>query len=448
MSGPMPEFTLLVVDDDASNRYMLSRRLERAGYRVIVAEDGYKAIGVVETEAVDLVLLDIMMPGIDGLRVLEQLRRSQSPAQLPVIMASAIDESETVVRAIEGGANDYVTKPLDFPVVLARVAAQLRQRPAVPQTPDPHPDEIRPGSVLGARYRLGELLGEGGFGKVYRARHLELELDVAVKVLHARMTREPEIVERFRREGVSTARVLHPNAVSIYDFHLSDGGPAYLVMELLRGVTVGGVLGLSGSVSPKRAAEILVPVCDVLATAHAAGVVHRDIKPENLFLHRFSSAEIVKVLDFGIAGMLDASPETERLTRAGALLGTPIYMAPEQLFGEPCDGRADVYSLGVLLSRMLTGAEPFQGLGPRGLTACHQRGDLPDFGEAIPDEIAEVVLSALHKEPGERPDAPTLAEAFVAALPEGSRPGVTGSALQLPTIANAPGEPIDEGPGG
>ena len=437
-----PERTILVVDDEDRNRELLERRLARRGYRVLLAEDGYKAIGMVEAEDVDLVLLDIMMPGIDGLRVLEKLREKHPLAALPVVMASALDDSDTVVKALEAGANDYVTKPLDFPVVMARVEAQLRRKSEVAQPAEPAPDSVGPGAVLGGRYRIEQSLGEGGFGRVYRAHHLELELDVALKVLNPDMVRSPRFLARFRREGVSTCRVQHPNAVNVYDIHASEDGLAYLVMELLRGATLSDALSLSGPLTPARCAEILTPVCDVLAEAHRAGVIHRDIKPENLYLHRTPQGEVVKVLDFGIAGVMDEA-ESENITQHGMVLGTLHYMAPERIAGGAHDGRADVFSLGVLLHRMLTGTEAYQGMTTHELLARHESGTLPEFGPEVPEKIAVVVRQALRADPRIPSARISSGSAWsLASRPlRATGPAISSTASSLPLAAGRASEP-------
>jgi DNA-binding response OmpR family regulator len=176
------ERTLLVVDDSPANRDLLSRRLERKGFRVIVAEDGQRALDILATSRVDLVLLDVMMPGMTGLEVLRKLRETRAPSALPVVMVTARTESEDVVEALEAGANDYVMKPIDFPVVLARVKAQLRMRsPQGPEHAEPQaPSQVGPGSVLAGRYRIEARIGTGSFGAVFRATHLELQHAVAV----------------------------------------------------------------------------------------------------------------------------------------------------------------------------------------------------------------------------------------------------------------------------
>ncbi len=421
------EYTLLVVDDVAENRDMLSRRLKRKGFEVRTAAGGEEALAVVRDEAIDLVLLDIMMPGVDGIEVLRRLRETYNQNELPVIMQTAKADSDDVVESLELGANDYVTKPIDFPVVLARVTTQLRGKvQAQPkEAGEPGMGDLKPGVVLAGRYRLGEPIGEGNFGAVYRAQHMELAVDVAVKVLQKNVT-SGESLERFRREGVSACRIKHPNAVAVTDFGVNDAGVAYLVMELLEGTSLSDEVKLCGALSPYRVNEIVQPICDVLAEAHAAGIVHRDIKPENVFLHQTARGEVVKVLDFGIAKLAGDTVTKESLTAEGFILGTPAYMAPERLRGEPYDGRSDVYSLGIMLFYMLCGRLPFiaRDGDPMSLLMMHLHEEMPSLNELhpeMPPALAEVVYRATRKESAERPDARTLAaelEQAVAEVPE------------------------------
>src|SRR6185436_11636459 len=192
-------------------------------------------------------------------------------------------ESEDIVEALELGANDYVTKPLDFPVVLARVQAHLRTVSAAKTEPAPYSGplplavDIGPGTVLAERYRIEAKVGAGNFGTVWRARHLELDQPVAVKVLQGNAAAEPEALQRFRREGISACRVKHPNAVQVMDFAITPNGVSFLVMELLEGRSLHDELNLLGTLTTRRAVEIMVPVCEALAAAHNVGIVHRDI---------------------------------------------------------------------------------------------------------------------------------------------------------------------------
>ena len=223
-SAPMSDqtYNILGVDDNDLNRDMLSRRLERRGFHVERARDGYEALSLVERGPVDLVLLDIMMPGISGMDVLRKLRESHPPTDLPVIMATAKDQSEDMVQAFELGANDYVTKPLDFQVVLARVQAHLRTMAAARRAravtsfvppPPPGGEQVGVGSVLAEKYRLESRIGSGNFGDVYRALHIGLQRPVAVKLLQAKVAAGSADLDRFRQEGISSCRLDHPNAV-------------------------------------------------------------------------------------------------------------------------------------------------------------------------------------------------------------------------------------------
>jgi serine/threonine protein kinase/CheY-like chemotaxis protein len=436
--------TLLVVDDNEMNRDMLGRRLERKGYRVLSAESGARALEVVAREKVDLVLLDIEMPGLSGMDVLRRLRQTHGAAELPIIMATARSDSQDMVQALEAGANDYVVKPLDFPVVLARVEAQLRTRRAAARRREPavlSDAEAQPGHVLAGKYRLEALIGSGAFGSVYRARHVELEHDVAVKVLQTAAGRSPEALARFKREGIAACRVKHPNAVTVTDFGVTDGGAAFLVMELLEGHGLEEEIQRSGCMSPRRCAEVLSPLCGALAEAHAAGIVHRDVKPANVFLHRTARGEVVKVLDFGIAKMLDEDARAGNLTVDGGLIGTPAFMAPERFRGGTPTGATDVYSVGVMLYQMLSGELPFSAPESdlMAIAMMQLNRDVPPLRELVPElspAVEQVVLSALQKEPDGRPSAAALAASFARAV--GLEVGEPAVDLEITVVEEPP----------
>jgi len=413
--------TLLVVDDNEMNRDMLGRRLERKGYRVLSACDGESALDLLATEPIDLVLLDIEMPGMSGLDVLREVRKTRTGLQLPILMATARTDSADVVRALEAGANDYVVKPLDFPVVLARVDAQLRLRPASePAAAAPANADTGPGSLLAGKYRLGSLIGSGSFGSVYRARHEDLARDVAVKILATAAQSGPDALARFKREGIAACRVKHPNAVVVTDFGATPAGAAFLVMELLEGRSLSDEMKRVGRFTVARCAEILTPLCGALAEAHLSGIVHRDVKPANVFLQRTPLGETVKVLDFGIAKIVDEDARGGSLTVEGGILGTPAYMAPERFRGEPIDGASDVYSVGVMLYQMLGGRLPFAAPDAdlMAVAMMHLHREPPPLREADPKiapEIERIVLSALRKNARERPPIAALAASFARA---------------------------------
>jgi CheY-like chemotaxis protein len=412
--------TILVVDDLPANRDLMVRRLERSGFNVVAAASGPEALEVVGRGKVDLVLLDIMMPGMTGIDVLRTLRMSRSSAALPVVMVTAKTDSEDVVEALSLGANDYVTKPVDYPVALARIQGHLRTTKALrveaaPAAIEPRsPAQAVPGTVLGGRYRLEQPIGGGSFGTVFRARHLELNRDVAVKILATSAGTDPEALKRFRREGDSACRVQHANAVAVFDFAVNAGGVAYLVMELLEGHSLEKELEEKGPLSARRAALITIPVCSALAAAHAAGVVHRDIKPSNVFLHRSGQREISKILDFGIAKLAAESAIGQSLTVDGSLLGTPAYMAPERFRRGPYGPPSDIYSVGAMLYEMLSGRLPFipSTADPLALVAMQAEEDPPPIRvrrPEVPAALERVVFQALSRHPEARPTAEQLA---------------------------------------
>jgi len=429
---------VLVVDDAAVNRMLLEAILSDAGYHVRVASGGVEAIALIDQSVPDIVLLDIRMPEMDGIEVCARLKSRPRLAAMPVIFISSEGDIEEKVRAFEAGGVDFVMKPFEPAEVLARVGTQVklfkaqrelelrnvelqRRNEQLARANDRTErmfialSTVLPGSTIDGTYRIDEKIGEGGFGAVFRGMHLELRRPVAIKVLRPGAAEE---LGRFRNEAVTACRVTHKNAVEVFDFGVSSDGIAYLVMELLSGRSLGSLLRSSRTLPVSRCAEIGGPVCDVLAAAHAAGIVHRDIKPDNVFLHMADGDEIVKVVDFGIAKLLDVSAaDIAEATRLGAVVGTPAYIAPERLLGRPYDERADIYSLGVLLYVMLTGELPFgessNAIGEMiRLHLSETPHPLRERNAAVPEQLAETVMLALDREPSRRPTVQQVAAAL------------------------------------
>jgi serine/threonine protein kinase/CheY-like chemotaxis protein len=384
-----------------ANRDLLARRLERKGYRVVAVASGVEALAAIDAEHIDLVLLDVMMPEMDGLETLARLRAAYPAAALPVIMATARADALDVVDALDRGASDYVTKPIDVNVLLARVRVHLRgKRPRVTEPP-PDPSSVCAGAVIADKYRLLEPLGAGGFGVVWRAHHLSLQVDVAVKLMHGHLLGSRDTLRRFELEGISSCRVRHPNAVAMLDAGTTPSGVPYLVMELLSGRSLSQELSARGSLSLARTAQIALPVCDVLLTAHALGILHRDIKPANILLHQSVAGEVVKVLDFGIAKLVDAS-RTQRGSTEG-LVGTPQYMAPERLLGMNVDERSDAFSLGTMIFEMVAGRGTFEQVDTNPIAqALHQLGheprDVRDAVPGLPADVAAMIMASLARD--------------------------------------------------
>ena len=261
--------------------------------------------------------------------------------------------------------------------------------------------------LLGARYRLEAKLGSGGMGVVYRATDQTMHRAVAVKLVRGvdGVTLDDEVAGRFLREAKNTARVQHENIIEVYDLGRSDQGDMYFVMELLEGESLSTKLRREGKLKPALAVHIARQMCAALHVAHAAGIIHRDLKPANVMLvQRGNDSSYVKVLDFGVAKSYTPDQQTQ-LTHTGMLVGTVEYMAPEQIMGRTVDGRTDLYALGVVMYRMLSGKAPFRDGGVPALIHAHLNVYAKSMTEAnpeIPGELDRVILRCLAKQPEQR----------------------------------------------
>ncbi|HET8935726.1 MAG TPA: serine/threonine-protein kinase [Polyangiales bacterium] len=215
------------------------------------------------------------------------------------------------------------------------------------------------GRILGGQFRLLRVLGRGGMGHVYLAEQLEVGRHVVIKVLNSSRLLDPNHEARFQREARALAQLSHPNIVHLYMFGRTDDGTPFLAMEYVEGRTLASVIEESGAQPERRTLEILDQVCSALVEAHRQGVVHRDLKPENVMISARHGADVrVKILDFGIAKLAHAAEA--KLTRKGEVLGTPLYMAPEQLREQTADARTDIYALGAIGFELLTGEVPYE----------------------------------------------------------------------------------------
>jgi len=276
------------------------------------------------------------------------------------------------------------------------------------------------GRVIDGKYRIESVLAEGGIGSVYRARRLLIGDEVAVKTLQPDWASDAEMLERFRREAQTAARLKHPNVVTVHDFGRTPDGQLYLVMELVEGRNLRELMRGRNPLDEEFVGKILEQISSALDEAHRHGIVHRDLKPENVVLAEGATGWRVKVLDFGIAHWRDLAAGAGTLTQTGAVLGTPRYMSPEQCLGQEIDGRSDVYTLGVMLFEMLTGVPPFNSPTLDALVAQHLHHEPPPPRTLNPDlspAVEQIILQALSKpREARQPTAGALARQFTAAL--------------------------------
>jgi serine/threonine protein kinase len=264
---------------------------------------------------------------------------------------------------------------------------------------------VQVGDDLGA-FHLVELLGVGGMGTVYRAVHRDIERQVAIKVLNPEFCDRPDIVRRFFREAQVVNQIHHRNIVDVTDLIEPEDGPPYIIMELLEGETLTYHISHNAPINVETCAELALQITDALSKVHAAGIVHRDLKPDNIFLVKQNSGSMkAKLLDFGIAKFL-ATEDSFLKTATGQAIGTPEYMAPEQLQGLQVDQRADIYSMGAVLYSMLTGKPPFASSDLNVLIFKHLNETprppsqmLTDtHSEPIPPAIDDLVMRCLAKD--------------------------------------------------
>lgn len=282
-------------------------------------------------------------------------------------------------------------------------------------------DDSLVGSVLGERYVVEQIIAEGGMGRVYRARHKVLGRVVAVKVLHPSLAAQEELAQRFLQEAKAAARIHNEHVVTISDFGRGADGTSYFVMELLEGGTLETLIRDRGPQPPRVVRDIGEQLAHGLAAAHALAIVHRDLKPSNVtVLVRRDNPHFCKILDFGIAKMATSDSSAKRTTESGMLIGTPHYMAPEQIDGE-IDARSDIYALGAVLYELVTGVPPFDASTIVAILVMHKSEPVRPIREhtglaSFPHELESIILDCLAKEPANRIQSAVELEALLRGL--------------------------------
>lgn len=330
-------------------------------------------------------------------------------------LLSLVEQGKSYVDiSKELNLNDSLVKGL-----LKELMAQLKDQQAG-RSPEPgaipaeqtgeqgRSQKLKVGDLVGAHYRIEKLLGFGGMGRVYQARHAHIERTVAIKTLHEHLASDPSTLERFKLEAEATSSLHHPNLATVYDFGLIGDRVPYIVMEFLDGTSLERVLERRGRIEPDRATKIFVQVASALAEVHKSGIIHRDLKPSNIMLIRKGdNAQFVKLVDFGIAKVLEEARATD-LTLAGEALGSPPYMSPEQCRGMTLDFRSDLYALGCLMYETYTGYKAILADTPMETLMKHVK-EVPSripFEKSSPrvgKQVEDIIFALLEKAPENRP---------------------------------------------
>ncbi len=298
------------------------------------------------------------------------------------------------------------------------------------------------GRIFDRKYRVNELIGSGGMGSVYRATHLEMSREVALKVLDHGIADSDRQVQRFHQEARSSSRLQHPNTIRVYDFGRAEDGRLYLAMELLKGETLADLMRREKRIPLPRTCHIIKQVCKSLAEAHQMGLVHRDLKPDNIFITEiFGERDFVKVLDFGIAKSTEG-PEQESLTQTGFICGTPRYLSPEQAMGKTVDPRSDLYALGVLLYEMLSGQPVYSAATPIGIVMKHIKEPPPILAIGSSNGAvgaSRLIASMLAKSPDQRPSRASLVAEYLVAIADDRLIDLPGAPSAAPPVVEDEG---------
>ncbi len=418
---------------------MVASALGACGHDVVESETGSVALELLSRDHYDGVVTDIDTGEVTGLDLLRRTRPDPRYKHLAVILVTYPMDIEELRRAIADGLTGYISKPVDVETVAYQVENLIQRglraedesvstmeevslSEVVSLGDEDRTGEDLLGEVIEHKYLVEELIGMGGMGVVYRARHLYLERPVALKVLPRGGEEGAGLLQRFIREARILARVRNQHIVDIHDFGFTTAGSPYLVMELLEGLDLRDLLHRDGPLPVAAVTEVAMQVCEGLAAAHDAGVLHLDFKPSNVMLCGEPSTlpappVEVKLLDFGIARFVEEAAERET-TETIHLTGTAAYMSPEQCRGGKLGTASDLYSLGAVMFQMLTGRPPFEASTGEELLRHHQQTRPPSpcvFRADTPRFLEDVVLQLLAKDPAERvPSAVALLDQLAA----------------------------------
>jgi serine/threonine-protein kinase len=385
------------------------------------------------------------------------------PAAKPAAAApEAVPNKKGPISSAMSFAATIAPGPAEMKAIAPPTATPAVAKPAA--TAQPKPASILPqptgptdltGKLINNRYAVEDKLGEGGFGAVYRATQTGMNRKVALKVLHPKMAKDPQVVGRFKREAQASSLLRAPHTVQVYDFDQSPDGIMYLAMEMLQGRSLHAILAEDGPLPPARMFVVMDGIADSLGEAHGHGIVHRDIKPENIYLETRPTPDFVKVLDFGIAKIVSGEglggSTGPALTAAGQTLGTLEYMSPEQLMGAQLDGRSDLYALGILSYEMVTGALPFICKTPGEMITAHLKTMPPPPSQmaptrGIPPLLDQVILKLLAKKRDDRYKDTADLRGDLQRLMRGETGAPAASAPPPPAVVVTPTQPTRNAP--
>lgn len=406
----MSKRSILIIDDDKQVLSILKVAFKNLDCEILTAQNGKEALPIIIDAMPSIIISDWHMPELDGLGLFLQVKKSPYTKHIPFIFLTATDDSEVRAALLENGVEDYWSKPFNTRELKVRaqrllerldtIAESHRERASRPPVTTPTGGS----DLINNRYKITDTIGFGGMGIVYCAHDLKTDKQVALKVLRAEYVSDELAIRRFAREAAAATKVKHPHIVDTLEYGLLATGQAYLSMELLSGHSLDQELRDKINIPFVRAATIVKQVCLAISELHKQSIVHRDLKPSNIYLLNTQDGRVhVKILDFGIA-LLNQNPKLTRLTDSNSMMGTPLYLSPEQASGYDIDGRSDIYSLGVVFYEMLAGIPPFDGTAYE-LINQHLTTTPVHLSHlcSVENEVCSLVMKMLEKRPEDRP---------------------------------------------
>ncbi len=398
---------VMVVDDDLLITTLVTRLLSHQGYDVVSTNDPEEALKLALESRVDAAVLDVMMPGLSGFDLLDQLRNDPRTASIPVLFLTALDSSKDRIRGLREGADDYLVKPFEAEELELRLqkmlAGRVQSRMSLRMIDDHLKRNLPIKGINLGRYELEHVLGQGAMGLVFCAWDPKLMRMLALKTIRIdeKLTRgkRGDRVNRLLSEASAAAQLSHPNVVAIYDVH-DEPGAAFFAMEYVDGMSLEKFLFQNRMPALEQILTVSLGTARALEAAHSRDLVHRDIKPGNILLGNDGT---IKVTDFGVADLMTALAEDK-----SRVFGTPGYVPPEVLRGKPFGPVGDLFSLGVVMYRAITGGRPFRSSSIR--ETCVQTVKLNPprirkLNKLIPQDVEDLVHGLLEKDPRSRPSS-------------------------------------------
>lgn len=404
---------ILILDSDSDSN-LIKLRLENQGFKVFLFENPLIALKSLNEMNPDLIISNVILSSLDGFSFLDKIKMDEKSKKIPFIFLSQKSDSFSIKKGLSLGAIDFIPKPFDLEILVTKIYKYLSIPPKEEsefrvslnhyQTTEKKEflyDDLEPNYIISNRFQILKELSEGGMGKIFLAKDLELKEEIVLKFLKKKLIEDRKILEKFKEEVKITRKLTHHNIVRFYDFW-DIGELKFITQEYVEGKSLRKILSENGPPPIPVGLRFAKGMTNGFSYAHSLNVIHRDIKPENIIITKLNE---VKILDFGIAKIFEETSFGRLTSTSGEVFGTPEYMSPEQLSSKEVDERSDIYSLGILFYEMFCGQLPFLGKSKLSIALMHlQKKPTPptNINPKIPLKLENIILKMIEKEKEKR----------------------------------------------